>query len=166
MQGHCERFSPMWGNPDCGIREIFACGIRNPTITIGIRNPTKIWNPESKFQWQSQESGAWNPKSTVWNPESKNVLDSLTWGGRFFRQGYSLVKGALSQVLLSHAYIQFPFFFFWNRCIIHHPRFHALLYNYLLERSRVITSSTKGLNILNRNSRVILDQNSTFNEKK
>ena len=60
----------------------------------------------------------------------QTVLDSLTWGGKFFREEYSLVKGALSlisakdkdlslvshrrpaQVLLSHAYIQFRFFFF------------------------------------------------------
>ena len=28
--------SAMWGNPDYGIREIFACGIRNPGL----------WNPE------------------------------------------------------------------------------------------------------------------------
>ena len=41
----------------------------------------------------------WNPKSTAWNPESKTVLDFLTWGGRFFREGYSLVQGALSLTL-------------------------------------------------------------------
>ena len=35
----------MKGNPDSGIREIFACGIRN--TAQGIRNPTKDWNPES-----------------------------------------------------------------------------------------------------------------------
>ena len=42
------------------------------------------------------EFSTWNPESTARNPESKTVLDSLTWGGRFFREGYSLVKGALS----------------------------------------------------------------------
>ena len=152
----------------------------------GLRNPIDFcsWNPESKLQWQSQESSTWNPKSTAWNPESKTVLYSLTWGGRFFREGYSLVKGALSLnsakdkdfSLVSHRrpstsainprLHSISVFFSSNRCIIHHPRFHAFLDNYLLERLRVITSSTKGFDILNRNSRVILDQNSTFNEKK
>ena len=42
------------------------------------------------------EFSTWNPESTARNPESKTVLDSLTWGGEFFREGYSLVKGALS----------------------------------------------------------------------
>ena len=151
---------------------------------MGIRNPTNLRNPQSKFQWQSQESSTWNPKSAAWNPESKTVLDFPTWGGRFFREGYNLVKGALSLnsakdkdlSLVSHRRLctsaikprlhSISVFFFWNRCIIHHPRFHALLDNYLLERLRVITSSTKGLDTLNRNSWVILDQNSTFNEKK
>ena len=42
----------MKGNPDSGIQEIFACGVRNPGLGIwntaqGIRNPTEDWNPES-----------------------------------------------------------------------------------------------------------------------
>ena len=41
------------GNPDSGIWEIFASGIRNP--------------------------GFWNPECTTWNPESKTVLDFLTF---------------------------------------------------------------------------------------
>ena len=42
----------------------------------GIRNPTKDWNPESKFHWQKLESsipGIRNPRRG--NPESKTVLD-------------------------------------------------------------------------------------------
>ena len=41
---------------ESGIREDFACGIQNPGCDFeirntaqGIRNPTKDWNPESKF---------------------------------------------------------------------------------------------------------------------
>ena len=49
-------FNVFW-NLDSGIREISACGIRNPaesgilgihTIVQGIRNRTCHWNPESK----------------------------------------------------------------------------------------------------------------------
>ena len=50
-------------------------GIRN--AAQGIRNPTKDWNPESRFHGQIPESSTWNPKSTPWKPESKTVLDSL-----------------------------------------------------------------------------------------
>ena len=51
---------------ESGIREVFACGIRDPGIFLvlesaildfgfqnavqGIRNPTNDWNPESRFQ--------------------------------------------------------------------------------------------------------------------
>ena len=69
----------MSGNRDSGIREIFACGIRNPgsgiqfkesgfPVTIGIRNLKR--NPDSSL---------WNPKSTLRNPETKSISDSLTW---------------------------------------------------------------------------------------
>ena len=81
---------------DFGIREIFACAIRNPgkyclqnpkswpleyqiqlkesviPLTIGIHNP--------RFQWQKLECSIWNPVSTAWNPESR--LDYK--GGRYF----------------------------------------------------------------------------------
>ena len=52
---------------DWGIRNNFACAIRNP----------ELWNPEYK-DWR--ESNTWNPESKPRNPESKTVLDSLTWG--------------------------------------------------------------------------------------
>ena len=52
---------------DSGIRNNFACTIRNP----------ELWNLEYK-DWR--ESSTWNPKSKPRNPESKTVLDSLTWG--------------------------------------------------------------------------------------
>ena len=60
--------------PCKGIRENFACGIRNPTNDC---------NSESKFYCQILESSTSNPESAVWNPESKTVLDSLTWGEWF-----------------------------------------------------------------------------------
>ena len=62
----------MWGNPDSGIREIFACGIRNEAQ--GIRIPTKDWNQKSnpRFYLKRLESSVWNQESTAWNPESED----------------------------------------------------------------------------------------------
>ena len=63
---------PMLGNPDSGIAEIFARGIRGS------------WALESEIQLK--ESGiplTKNLESTTWNPESKNVLDSLAWSDIF-----------------------------------------------------------------------------------
>ena len=67
---------PMKGNPDSwiceifawgiGIRTSFACGIRNPGLwnpEYSSRNPTKDWNPKSKFHWQRLESSTWNQES-------------------------------------------------------------------------------------------------------
>ena len=62
---------------ESGIRENCVCGIW--TTGQGIRNPTKDWNPESKFHWQRLEESTWNRESTAWNPESKTILDSFTW---------------------------------------------------------------------------------------
>ena len=40
------KLHPMEGNPDSGMRKIFACGIRNPeNFTCEIRNPG-FWSPE------------------------------------------------------------------------------------------------------------------------
>ena len=47
---------------------------------LGIQNPTKDWNLESKFHLQKLEHSTWYLQSTVWNAESRTVLDSLTWG--------------------------------------------------------------------------------------
>ena len=39
-------FRPMEANPDLGIRENFACAVRNQeNLICGIRNPG-LWNPE------------------------------------------------------------------------------------------------------------------------
>ena len=79
-------FLPMWRNPNSGVPNIFACGIRNPEMfsckfgilafcrvwntALGIRNPTNHWNQESQFHWQesgiqSLESGIRSLESTV-----------------------------------------------------------------------------------------------------
>ena len=73
----------MQGNLDYGIKETFACGIRNlgkfaraiqnPVLwnpEFSSKKPKKDWNPETKFLWQR----TWNPESTAWNPESRTVL--------------------------------------------------------------------------------------------
>ena len=80
---------PILANPNSGIREIFACGIRNPQKKIAcvMRNPG-LWNteyssrnPESHLTIGVQnpsstekESITWNAESTAWNPALKTVL--------------------------------------------------------------------------------------------
>ena len=77
--------APCRGNLDYGLRKYFL--LKSGILGFGIRNtaqriwnPTKDWNPESKFYQQRRESSTWNPESRAWNPESKTVLDPLTWG--------------------------------------------------------------------------------------
>ena len=80
----------MLGNPDYGIREIFACEIWNSVEFC-------LWNLESRiqlkqsripltigiqFQWQRLESSTWNLESMAWNPESKTIVDFLTQSER------------------------------------------------------------------------------------
>ena len=58
-----------------GIREKFACGIRDPGL----------WNPELHLKesgiqvllTKSPKSSSWNPGSMARNPESKTVLNFL-----------------------------------------------------------------------------------------
>ena len=73
----------MWGNPDSGIREIFACeiailGMR--TTAQGIRNRTWDWNPESYVKhWQNLESNTWDP-----GPKKKVHTGKSDITGRLF----------------------------------------------------------------------------------
>ena len=68
-------------NPDSGIQEIFACGIR--ILGFGFRNTAQgIQNPTND----------WNPESTAWNSESKNILESLTWKQQHQKRGYDKIK--------------------------------------------------------------------------
>jgi hypothetical protein len=46
----------------------------------GIRNPCKLWNPESKER---------NPESKEKNPESRECMDYLTWGDYLLSSGQS-----------------------------------------------------------------------------
>ena len=73
----------MEGNPNCGIREIFARGIRNLEVwnlecSQGVRNLTKDWNPESQFHRQRKpvpypESGIRNPWRGIQNPRLSGI---------------------------------------------------------------------------------------------
>ena len=77
----------------------FACGIQNPGLwnpEYSSRNPKydfKDWNSESKFHWQRLESSTCNLESTASNPISKTVLDSLTWGEKWYSGTSSIVRG-------------------------------------------------------------------------
>lgn len=63
------------GNPVSGIREIYACGIRNAAYFCReIRNPGH-WNPVHNSR--NLESGVRVPLRK--NPKSNALLDSLTW---------------------------------------------------------------------------------------
>lgn len=60
---------PIRGNMDCGMREMFACGIRNSAL--GVQNPSDN---------QNLESSTWNRNSQPEIPVYKAVLENLTWG--------------------------------------------------------------------------------------
>ena len=85
---------PMKGNPDSGMRKIFARGIRNPeNFTCEIRNPG-LWSLEYslrnlltiKTQNPSSSDRDWNlvpgilKSVTAWNRESQSVMDSRDIG--------------------------------------------------------------------------------------
>ena len=85
------------------IRDIFACGIRNPekSCIFGIqlkesRNSTNDLTPDFEFYWQILESRTWNLESTARKPESKSVLDSLSWGDSGSRCEHSILWFVLS----------------------------------------------------------------------
>ena len=82
------KLHPMKGNPDTGMRKIFACGIRNPeNFTCGIRNPG-LWSPEYslrnpltiKIQSPRSSDRDWNlvpgivKSVTARNPESLQTV--------------------------------------------------------------------------------------------
>ena len=88
------KLHPMEGNPDSGMRKIFACGIRNPeNFACGIRNPG-LWSPEyslrnpltTKIQNPSSSDRDWNPVPGIlksvkaWNRESQTIMDSRDVG--------------------------------------------------------------------------------------
>lgn len=58
--------------PDSEIRQIFACGVRNPGSSVqGIQNTSNDWKLESKFHWQGIRNpvpGIQNPQRRIWNP--------------------------------------------------------------------------------------------------
>ena len=80
---------------DCGIREIFACGIQNVgKFACGIRNPENFtcgiwtpgfWNPESHYQLESgiQKPSStdkyWNPVIVIRNPQRGVQNPRLSW---------------------------------------------------------------------------------------
>ena len=71
------------GNPDSGIQEIFASGIRNP--------------------------GFWNPECTTWNPESNTVLDSLTfWQADWSQVNISGLPGYPNPVKQCRIFMYYP----------------------------------------------------------
>ena len=78
----------MWGNPDSGIQEIFACGIQTPEAQA-LESEYSSRNPEFHSRMESEihvaltknlKSSTWNPEFTAWNLEFKTVLDPLTRG--------------------------------------------------------------------------------------
>ena len=52
-------------------------GTRN--VAQGNRNPTKDWNPESKFHCHRLESSTWNPESGIRNPRRGIRSRRLSW---------------------------------------------------------------------------------------
>ena len=91
----------------------------NPELNMGFgtrnvaqenRNPTKDWNPESKFHCHRLESSTWNPESSAWNPESKTFLDFLTWSdSRLIWPSYT-ISGMHKKVMVPHLSRTVPIF--------------------------------------------------------
>ena len=91
----------------------------NPELTLGFgtrnvaqenRNPTKDWNPESKFHCHRMESSTWNPESAAWNPESNTVLDFLTWSdSRLIWPSYT-ISSMHKKVMVPHLSWTVPIF--------------------------------------------------------
>ena len=122
---------PMKGNPDSGMRKIFARGIRNPeNFTCEIRNPG-LWSLEYnlrnpltiKTQNPSSSDRDWNlvpgilKSVTAWNRESQSVMDSRDIG----LQGLgsrSLVQVSLTENFFKPRYVLFfePFFALTQVC--------------------------------------------------
>ena len=113
---------PMKGNPDSGMRKIFARGIRNPeNFTCEIRNPG-LWSLEYslrnpltiKTQNPSSSDRDWNlvhgilKSVTAWNRESQTVMDSRDIG----LQGLGSLS--LVQVSLIENFFKPRYGFFWT----------------------------------------------------
>ena len=77
-------------------------------LTIRIRNPTKDYNPESKFNSQRLKHSTWNPEFAAWNPES---MDCLTWGELLKRALAWIVAGdklSVSEIQCCYARVTLP----------------------------------------------------------
>ena len=69
-----KKLLPVAWNPESGIQGF---GIQN--TAQGIRNPSKDWNPQSKFHLQRLKCSTW--ESGIYGVEFRiQDLDSLTWG--------------------------------------------------------------------------------------
>ena len=116
------KLHPMKGNPDSGMRTIFARGIRNPeNFTCEIRNPG-LWSPEYslrnpltiKIQNSSSSDRDWNPvpgilKSvTAWNRETQTVMDSRDMGLQ------ALGSRSLVQLSVIENFFKPSYGLFWN----------------------------------------------------
>ena len=83
----------MYGNPDPGVQEVFACG------TNGYRN-LKSWDLESGIQLKESriqvpltknpESSTWSKESTMWTPEFQDCLGFPLHGAKLIKINYSL----------------------------------------------------------------------------
>ena len=94
----------------CSLNTELFLGFGTRNVAQESRNPTKDWNPESKFRCHRLESSTWNPESAAWNPESKTVLDSLTWSdSRLIWPSY-IISGTHKKVTVPHLSRTVPMF--------------------------------------------------------
>ena len=99
-------------NPEkfCSLNTELFLGFGTRNVAQESRNPTKDWNPESKFRCHRLESSTWNPEFAGWNPESKTVLDSLTWSdSRLIWPSYT-ISGMHKKVTVPHISRTVPMF--------------------------------------------------------
>ena len=85
-------------------------GLWDPQCSSRDRNPTKDWNPESKFRSHKLESSTWNQESSAWNPEFKTVLDFLTWSDSRLIWPSLTISGMHKKVTVPHLSRTVPIF--------------------------------------------------------
>ena len=83
----------MYGNPDPGVQEIFACGTNGKWNLKSWALDSGIQLKESGIQvllTKNSESSTWSPESTVWNPRFQDCLGFPLHGAKLIKINYSL----------------------------------------------------------------------------
>ena len=106
----CKRIRILEFGKFCSLNPELILGFGTRNVAQENRNPTKDWNPESKFHCHRMESSTWNQESAAWNPESNTVLDFLTWSdSRLIWLSYT-ISSMHKKVMVPHLSWTVPIF--------------------------------------------------------